>query len=408
MAKAKGRESKDLLFVYEGKDKGGRLVRGELVATSEALAKAQLRKQNVVPSKLKQKKARKRGKPITAGDIAAFARQLTTMMRAGVPMIQSFEITGRGHENPNMQELILALKAEVEGGINLADAMSHHPLQFDNLFVQLVRAGEQSGALETLLDKVATYKEKSEALKKKIKSAMGYPIAILVVAGIVSGILLIFVVPQFKEVFASFGAELPAFTLFVIGMSEFMQAWWFPIVLVMGGTITGVLELEKRSPAFRKALDRIKLKLPVVGAILVKGTIARWSSTMATMFAAGVPLVEAMDSVAGASGNIIYEEATLLMKEDISAGTQLQTSMRTHGSDLFPNMVIQMVSIGEESGQLDNMLQKVADFYEDEVNNAVDGLTAMLEPIIMAFLGVVIGGLVIAMYLPIFKLGAVV
>jgi type IV pilus assembly protein PilC len=408
MAKAKRKESKDLLFVYEGKDKGGRLVRGELVATSEALAKAQLRKQNVVPSKLKQKKARKRGKPITAGDIAAFARQLTTMMRAGVPMIQSFEITGRGHENPNMQELILALKAEVEGGINLADAMSHHPLQFDNLFVQLVRAGEQSGALETLLDKVATYKEKSEALKKKIKSAMGYPIAILVVAGIVSGILLIFVVPQFKEVFASFGAELPGFTLFVIGMSEFMQAWWFPIVLVMGGTITGVLELEKRSPAFRKALDRIKLKLPVVGAILVKGTIARWSSTMATMFAAGVPLVEAMDSVAGASGNIIYEEATLLMKEDISAGTQLQTSMRTHGSDLFHNMVIQMVSIGEESGQLDNMLQKVADFYEDEVNNAVDGLTAMLEPIIMAFLGVVIGGLVIAMYLPIFKLGAVV
>jgi type IV pilus assembly protein PilC len=408
MAKAKRKESKDLLFVYEGKDKGGRLVRGEVMAISEAIAKAQLRKQNIVPSKLKQKKGRKKGKPITAGDIAAFARQLTTMMRAGVPMIQSFEITGRGHDNPNMQDLILALKAEVEGGINLADAMSHHPLQFDNLFVQLVRAGEQSGALETLLDKVATYKEKSESLKKKIKSAMGYPIAILVVAGIVSGILLIFVVPQFKQVFASFGADLPAFTLMVIGMSEFMQAWWFPIVLVIAGVITGILELQKRSPAFRKALDRIKLRLPVVGDILVKGTIARWSSTMATMFAAGVPLVEAMDSVAGASGNIIYEEATLMMKDDIAAGTQLQTSMRTHGSDLFPNMVIQMVSIGEESGQLDGMLGKVADFYEEEVNNAVDGLTAMLEPLIMAFLGVVIGGLVIAMYLPIFKLGAVV
>ena len=407
MAKAK-KVKKDLIFVYEGKDKGGRLVRGEVVALSEPIAKAQLRKQNITPSKLKIKKVRKSGKPITAGDIAAFARQLTTMMRAGVPMIQSFEIVGRGHENPNMQDLILALKADVESGINLADAMEKHPLQFDNLFVQLVRAGEQSGALETLLDKVAQYKEKSEALKKKIKSAMSYPIAILVVAGIVSGILLIFVVPQFKEVFASFGAELPGFTLFVIGMSEFMQAWWFPIILAMGGTITGILELQKRSPAFRKALDRIKLKLPVVGPILVKGTIARWSSTMATMFAAGVPLVEAMDSVAGASGNIIYEEATLLMKEDISSGVQLQTSMRTHGGDLFPNMVIQMVSIGEESGQLDNMLQKVADFYEDEVNNAVDGLTAMLEPLIMAFLGVVIGGLVIAMYLPIFKLGAVV
>jgi len=405
---AKGKQSKDLLFVYEGKDKSGRMVRGEVMAISEAIAKAQLRKQNVTPTKLKQKKVRRGGKAITPGDIAAFARQLTTMMRAGVPMIQSFEITGRGHENPNMQDLILALKSEVEGGINLADAMEKHPLQFDNLFVQLVRAGEQSGALETLLDKVATYKEKSEALKKKIKSAMGYPIAILVVAGIVSGILLIFVVPQFKEVFASFGADLPAFTLMVIGMSEFMQAWWFPIALVLGGIVTGLIEANKRFPAFRKSMDRLKLKLPVVGNILVKGTIARWSSTMATMFAAGVPLVEAMDSVAGASGNIIYEEATLNMKDDIAAGTQLQTSMRTHGSELFPNMVIQMVSIGEESGQLDGMLQKVADFYEEEVNNAVDGLTAMLEPLIMAFLGVVIGGLVIAMYLPIFKLGAVV
>jgi type IV pilus assembly protein PilC len=402
------KESKDILFAYEGKDKGGRLVRGELMAVSEAIAKAQLRKQNITPSKLKQKRARKRGKPITAGDIAAFARQLTTMMRAGVPMIQSFEITGRGHDNPNMQDLILALKADVEGGINLADAMEKHPMQFDNLFVQLVRAGEQSGALETLLDKVATYKEKSEALKKKIKSAMGYPIAVLVVAGIVSSILLIFVVPQFKEVFASFGAELPAFTLFVIAMSEFMQAWWFFIALVMGGVIGAMVWANKKFPAFRKGMDRLKLKLPVIGDILVKGTIARWSSTMATMFAAGVPLVEAMDSVAGASGNIIYEEATLFMKDDIAAGTQLQTSMRTHGSDLFPNMVIQMVSIGEESGQLDGMLGKVAEFYEEEVNNAVDGLTAMLEPLIMAFLGVVIGGLVIAMYLPIFKLGSVV
>ena len=405
MAKA---ASNDMIFAYEGKDKQGRLVRGEVVSTSEAIAKAQLRKQGIAPSKLKQKKKKASGKKITPGDIAAFARQLTTMMRAGVPMIQSFEITGRGHENPNMQDLILALKADVEGGINLADAMEKHPLQFDNLFIQLVRAGEQSGALETLLDKVAQYKEKSEALKKKIKSAMGYPIAVLVVAGIVSSILLIFVVPQFKEVFSSFGADLPAFTLFVIGLSEFMQAWWFAIALGLAAIAAGFIGAHKRSPRLRKATDRLLLKLPVVGVILTKGTIARWSSTMATMFAAGVPLVEAMDSVAGASGNIIYEEATLMMKDDIAAGVQLQTSMRTHGSELFPNMVIQMVSIGEESGQLDGMLQKVADFYEEEVNNAVDALTAMLEPLIMAFLGIVIGGLVIAMYLPIFKLGAVV
>lgn len=397
-----------MVFSYEGKDKSGRLVRGDVTATSEAVAKAQLRKQGVTPKKLKQKKKKRGGKAITPGEIAAFARQLCTMMRAGVPMIQSFEITGRGHENPRMQDLILALKADVEGGINLADAMEKHPLQFDNLFVQLVRAGEQSGSLETLLEKVATYKEKAEALKKKIKSAMGYPIAVMVVAGIVTSILLIFVVPQFKEVFASFGAELPAFTLFVIGISEFMQTWWFVIGLVMAGMITVFLQALKRSPAFRKFMDRVVLKLPVVGPILVKGTIARWSSTMATMFAAGVPLVEAMDSVAGASGNIIYEEATLKMKDDIASGVQLQTSMRTHGGDLFPNMVIQMVSIGEESGQLDNMLQKVAEFFEEEVENAVDGLTAMLEPIIMGFLGIVIGGLVIAMYLPIFKLGAVV
>lgn len=402
------KQSIDMVFSYEGKDKSGRLVRGDVTATSEAVAKAQLRKQGVTPKKLKQKKKKRGGKAITPGEIAAFARQLCTMMRAGVPMIQSFEITGRGHENPRMQDLILALKADVEGGINLADAMEKHPLQFDNLFVQLVRAGEQSGALETLLEKVATYKEKAEALKKKIKSAMGYPIAVMVVAGIVTSILLIFVVPQFKEVFASFGAELPAFTLFVIGISEFMQAWWFVIGLAMAGALTVYLQALKRSPAFRKFMDRVVLKLPVVGPILVKGTIARWSSTMATMFAAGVPLVEAMDSVAGASGNIIYEEATLKMKDDIASGVQLQTSMRTHGGDLFPNMVIQMVSIGEESGQLDNMLQKVAEFFEEEVENAVDGLTAMLEPIIMGFLGIVIGGLVIAMYLPIFKLGAVV
>lgn len=405
MAKA---ASNDLIFAYEGKDKQGRQVKGEVVGQSEAIAKAQLRKQGITTNKLKQKKKKAGGKKITPGDIAVFARQLTTMMRAGVPMIQAFEIVGRGHENPKMQDLILALKADVEGGINLADALERHPLYFDDLFVQLVRAGEQSGALENLLDKVATYKEKNEALKGKIKKAMFYPIAVVVVAMIVSSILLIFVVPQFKEVFASFGAELPAFTMMVINMSEWLQKWWFLALLGITGVGYAFMEANKRSRGFHRFLDRVVLKFPIVGPILVQATIARFANTMATMFAAGVPLVEAMDSVAGASGNVIYEEAIMKMKDDIAAGTQLQTSMRTHGEGLFPNMVIQMVSIGEESGQLDNMLNKVAEFYEELVDNAIDGLTSLLEPLIMAFLGVVVGGLVVAMYLPIFKLGSVV
>ena len=400
--------SNDLIFTYQGKDKQGRLVKGEVVGPSEAIAKAQLRRQGIAASKFKQKKKKKGGKSISPGDIAIFARQLTTMMRAGVPMIQAFEIVGRGHENPSMQDLILAIKADVEGGINLADALEKHPLHFDDLFVKLVRAGEQSGALENLLDKIATYKEKNEALKGKIKKAMFYPIAVIVVAMIVSAILLIFVVPQFKEVFSSFGAELPAFTQLVINLSEWLQATWYVVVLILVGVIYGFLEFKKRSRGFRHFLDRIVLKFPVVGNILVQATIARFANTMATMFAAGVPLVEAMDSVAGAAGNAVYEEAIAKMKDDIASGTQLQSSMRTHGSDLFPNMVIQMIAIGEESGQLDNMLNKVAEFYEELVDNAIDGLTSLLEPLIMAFLGVVVGGLVVAMYLPIFKLGAVV
>ena len=398
----------DLVFTYEGKNKEGRAVVGELVCQSEAIAKAQLRKQGIILGKLKRQKKKTGGKAVTPGDIATFARQMTTMMRAGVPMIQAFEIVGRGHEKPKMQDLILALKTDVEGGINLADALEKHPTYFDDLFVQLVRAGEQSGALESLLDKIATYKEKNEALKGKIKKAMFYPIAVIVVAMIVSSILLIFVVPQFKEVFASFGAELPAFTQLVINMSEWLQANWYIALFLIVGIVYAFLEANKRSRGFHKFLDRVILKLPVVGPILVQATIARFANTMATMFAAGVPLVEAMDSVAGASGNVIYEEAIKKMKNDISAGTQLQTSMRTHGIGLFPNMVIQMVSIGEESGQLDNMLNKVAEFYEELVDNAIDGLTSLLEPLIMAFLGIVVGGLVVAMYLPIFKLGAVV
>ncbi|TNF91661.1 MAG: type II secretion system F family protein [Gammaproteobacteria bacterium] len=398
----------EAIFVYEGKDKAGKLVRGELVGATEAIVKAQLRRQGITASKLKKKKKKVAGAKITASDIAVFARQLTTMMTAGVPLVQAFEIVGRGHENPKMQDLILAIKADVEGGLNLADAMEKHPIYFDDLFVQLVRAGEQSGALETLLDKVATYKEKNEQLKGKIKKAMFYPIAVIVVAMIVSAILLIFVVPQFKEVFASFGAELPAFTQMVINLSEWLQAYWFFAAAGIGGIIYAFVEANRRSRAFHRFLDRVILKLPVVGSILVQATIARFANTMSTMFAAGVPLVEAMDSVAGASGNVIYEEAIMKMKDDIASGTQLQTSMRTHGLDLFPNMVIQMVAIGEESGQLDTMLTKVAEFYEELVDNAIDGLTSLLEPLIMAFLGIVVGGLVVAMYLPIFKLGAVV
>jgi type IV pilus assembly protein PilC len=399
---------KDLFFAYEGKDKNGRLVKGDLPAASEAHVKAILRRQGVNVTHVKQKKKKAGGGTITAMDIAVFARQLTTMMKAGVPLVQAFEIVGRGHEKPAMQDLILAIKADVEGGINLADAMEKHPYHFDDLFCQLTRAGEQSGSLETLLDKVATYKEKTEAIKGKVKKALFYPIAVVVVAFIVSAILLIFVVPQFKTVFASFGAELPAFTQFVINLSEAFQKYWYLIFGGIGGVIYGLLEANKRSRAFHKWVDRITLKFPIVGEIMVKATIARFARTMATMFAAGVPLVESMDSVAGASGNVIYAEAILKMKDDISTGIQMQQTMRTHGSDLFPNMVIQMIAIGEESGQLDTMLSKVADFYEEEVDNLIDGLTSLLEPLIMAFLGVVVGGLVVAMYLPIFKLGAVV
>lgn len=401
-------KSNDLIFAYQGKDGQGNLVKGELVSKSEAAAKAQLRRQGIAPNKLKEKKKRKGGKRITAGDIASFSRQLTTMMRAGIPMIQAFEIIAQGYDNPRMQDLTLAIKADVEGGTNLADSLAKHPAYFDDLFVQLIRAGEQSGALEDLLEKIATYKEKNEALKGKIKKAMFYPIAVIVVAIIVSAILLIFVVPQFKEVFANFGAELPGFTQMVINLSEWLQAWWFLIALAI--VLIGYLfvEAKKRSKKFQHLLDRLILRIPIIGPILTQAIIARFANTMATMFAAGVPLVESMDSVAGSSGNAIYEEAIRRMKDDIAAGTQLQASMRMHGSELFPSMVIQMVAIGEESGQLDNMLNKVSDFYEELVDNAIDGLTSLLEPLIMAFLGVVVGGLVISMYLPIFKLGAVV
>ncbi len=397
------------IFVWEGVDRKGTRVKGEAQASNEILLKADLRRQGINPLKVKKKPKPlfgSKGKKIIPKDIAVFSRQLATMMTAGVPLVQAFEIIGRGHEKPAMQELIMNIKNDVESGTALSHSLEKHPKYFDDLFCNLVDAGEQSGALETLLDKIATYKEKTEELKGKVKKALFYPTAVLVVAFIVSGILLLFVVPQFQELFQGFGADLPAFTQMVINLSEFMQAYWWLVLFGIGGLVFVFINTKKRSAAFRRGLDKASLKIPVVGQILEKSAIARFARTLATMFAAGVPLVEAMDSVAGATGNAIYQEATLRMKDEVATGTQLQQSMRSTG--LFPNMVVQMVAIGEESGSLDEMLGKVADFYEQEVDNLVDGLSSLLEPLIMAILGVVVGGLVIAMYLPIFKLGAVV
>ena len=405
---AKAATAEKVEFTYEGTNRGGTKVKGEIFALSDTLAKNELRKQGINPLKVKKKPKALFGgaaKPVPA-DIAIFARQIATMMQAGVPLVQSFEIIGQGNDKESMQKLILGIKTEVEGGVSLAEALSKYPLYFDQLFINLVNAGEQSGALETMLDKLATYKEKTEALKAKVKKALMYPIAVLCVAFIVTVILLVFVVPKFEELFDSFGADLPALTKFVIDLSEFMQEWWYVIVGCIGAAIWLFLRIKKTSHKLQEAVDRFMLKAPVIGEITTKSAIARYSRTLETMSAAGVPLVEAMQSVAGACGNIIYYDACLKIRDEVSQGTQLQTSMRNTG--LFPNMAIQMVSIGEEAGALDNMLSKVADFYENEVDNAVDALTSLLEPIIMAVLGVLVGGLIIAMYLPIFKLGSVV
>ncbi|CAB5520079.1 type II secretion system F family protein [Stutzerimonas stutzeri] len=396
------------VFSWEGTDRKGSKVKGELSGASPALVKAQLRKQGINPQKVRKKSVSLfgAGKKIKPMDIALFTRQMATMMKAGVPLLQSFDIIGEGFDNPNMRKLVDDLKQEVAAGNSFATALRKKPQYFDDLYCNLVDSGEQSGALETLLDRVATYKEKTEALKAKIKKAMNYPIAVVLVAVIVSAILLIKVVPQFQEVFANFGAELPAFTLMVIGLSEALQEWWF-IVLV--GLIAGAFafkEAHKRSEKFRNWFDRLLLKVPVVGDILYKSSVARFARTLSTTFAAGVPLVDALDSVAGATGNVVFRSATMKVKNDVSTGMQLNFSMRTTGT--FPTMAVQMTAIGEESGSLDEMLAKVATFYEDEVDNMVDSLTSLMEPMIMAVLGVLVGGLIIAMYLPIFQLGAVV
>ena len=411
MAKAK-KKIKNEIYGWEATNARGQTTKGEMPAVSVDVVKAELRKQGLTPKKGKIKKKSgglfpKKKQPITTKDIAIFSRQLATMMKAGVPMVQAFDIVGQGHSNPTMGKLIMEIKLDIEAGGTLASALAQHPAQFDDLFVSLVDAGEQSGALETLLEKVATYKEKSEQLKNKIKKAMTYPISVLIVAVVVSAILLIFVVPTFAEMFAGFGAELPAFTLFVVGMSDVLVDNIWAFIAVIAGAIYGFKQAKLRSKAFRDSLDRLALRLPAVGILTTNAAIARFSRTLATMFAAGVPLVEAMDSVAGAAGNSVYQKAILQVRDDIAGGTTLEISLASN-KELFPNMLIQMVGIGEESGALDEMLDKVADYYEEAVDDAVDNLTAMLEPMIMAFLAVVIGGLVIAMYLPIFKMGEVV
>ena len=399
---------KNHTFVWEATNKQGAKISGETSGQSLALVKAQLRKQGVNPTKVRKKSVSLlgKGKKIQPIDIALFARQMATMMKAGVPLLQSFDIISEGLENQNMRKLVDDIKQQVAAGNSFATALRTRPQYFDELFCNLVDAGEQAGALEDLLDRVATYKEKTEALKAKIKKAMNYPIAVVCVALIVTGILLIKVVPQFKSVFESFGAELPAFTQFVVGLSEMVQKWWLLFLVGLAAAIFALGEAKKRSQNFRNWIDRTALKAPVVGDIIFKSSVARYARTLSTTFAAGVPLVEALDSVAGATGNIVFKNAVNKIKQDVSSGMQLNFSMRTTG--VFPSMAIQMTAIGEESGALDMMLDKVATYYEAEVDNAVDGLTALMEPMIMSVLGVLVGGLVIAMYLPIFQLGQVV
>ena len=396
------------VFAWEGTDRAGRKTKGEITSKNAVVAKNDLRKQGITPTKVSKKGGGisallNFGAKISPGDIALFTRQLATMMKAGVPLVQSFDIVADGVDNPAMKELIYKIRDDVSGGNSFASAIRGQPDHFDDLFCNLVDAGEQSGSLETMLQRLAEYKEKTEALKGKIKAAMNYPIAVLVVASVVSGLLLVKVVPQFEEIFAGFGAELPEFTQMVVNMSNFMQDWWFFICAGITAVIYSYKAAHKRSKPLRDGQERFMLKLPVIGDILDKSCIARFARTLSTTFAAGVPLVDALESVSGAAGNIVYYNAIKKVKDDVSSGIQLNYSMKQ--AEVFPNMLIQMVSIGEESGALDSMLDKAATYYEEMVDNSVDGLTSLMEPIIMSFLGVVVGGLIIAMYLPIFSMG---
>jgi type IV pilus assembly protein PilC len=398
---------KDTAFQWEGMDKKGQRLKGRSVAVSEQALKSDLRRQGVVATKIKkQSRSFSSGGKVSSTDIAIFSRQLATMLGAGIPLVQAFEIVGSGHDKPSMQKLILDIKGDVEGGTSLHESLARHPLYFDDLFVNLVEAGEQAGALEGLLDKIATYKEKSEAIKKKVKKALFYPAAVLVVAIVVTIILLVFVIPQFEDLFKGFGADLPAFTQMVISLSKFVQHRGIFLAAVVGAGIYAFFYFHKRSRKMREYLDRMMLKFPIIGPILNKAAIARFARTLSTMFAAGVPLVEALESVAGACGNIVYEDAVMKMRDEVATGQRLQRAMENTGR--FPNMVVQMIAVGEESGSLDAMAGKVATFYEEDVDAAVDSMSSLLEPLIMAILGVLVGGLVIAMYLPIFKLGSVV
>jgi type IV pilus assembly protein PilC len=389
-------------FAWEGKDKSGKIVKGEMRASGEAIVNSTLRRQGFQGLKVKKISGRG-GKRITDMDITFFTRQLATMMKAGVPLLQAFDIVAKGHSNPSVTKLLLDIKTEVETGSSLATAFRKYPLYFDGLFCNLVAAGEQAGILDTLLDRLATYKEKILAIKGKIKKALFYPISILVVAFIITAVIMIFVIPAFKDLFSSFGADLPAPTLFVMGVSDIFVKYWYIIFGALGGGFWLFFNTWKRSEKMQFFMDRLFLKMPIFGEVIRKATIARWTRTLATMFAAGVPLVEALDSVGGAAGNRVYANATKRIQSDVSTGTSLTVAMQNSG--VFPNMVLQMCAIGEESGALDGMLSKVADFYEREVDDAVDALASLMEPLIMAVLGVIIGGLVIAMYLPIFKMG---
>lgn len=397
---------RDIPFTWEGRDKRGQRVKGKSLAPDESALRLELRRQGIAPSRVRKQAQSLKGGRVNAGDIAIFSRQLATMLASGIPMVQAFEIVGAGSDKPALQKLILDIKSDVEGGTSLHEALSKHPLQFDDLFVNLVEAGEQAGALETLLDKIATYKEKTEAMKKKVKKALFYPTAVLVVAFAVTLVLMIFVIPEFQKLFQGFGASLPAFTQLVINISTVVQHDGIYLGIVLGAAVWVFIYFKQRSRKMREVLDKISLKIPIVGPILNKAAIARYARTLSTMFAAGVPLVEALESVAGACGNIVYEDAVMKMKDEVATGQRLQRAMEARG--IFPNMVVQMIAVGEESGSLDSMAAKVATFYEAEVDNAVDSMSSLLEPLIMVILGVIVGGLVIAMYLPIFQLGKVV
>jgi type IV pilus assembly protein PilC len=402
-------QSEQIDFIWEGIDKNRKKISGAIPAKSELLAKTELRRQGIHVTKIRKKSKSlfaARVKSITPGDIAVFSRQLATMLKAGVPLVQAFDIIGKGHDNPSMQSMLLNVKWDIEGGDTLAEALKKKPVYFDELFCNLVEAGEHAGVLETLLDKIATYKEKTESMKKKIKKALTYPIAVIVVAFIVTAILLLFVVPVFEDMFKSFGADLPAFTRMVVNMSEWLKEWWWIVLGIIIIAIFVFSYFKKRSRPFNHFLDKTLLKMPVVGLILNKSAVARFARTLSTMSAAGVPLVDALQSVAGSCGNIIYSEAVMKMREEVATGQRLQVAMLQ--TQLFPHMVQQMVAIGEESGSMDAMLAKVADFYEEEVDHLVDNLSSLMEPIIMIILGILIGGLIIAMYLPIFKMGAAI